>query len=134
MKLVYINDTGTNWLGKYIYEFLFAESCENIDGEDWDACPAAGQPSAPDSSYIDKVGLMMSDIKLDLIQNDDRFAVWDSVDGIVALGWENIDDYDQYPDHRLAFHFGENIEKIEDKLYTKDIILNYNNVDKIHKQ
>jgi hypothetical protein len=27
--------------------------------------------------------------------------VWDAVDGVIALGYENIDDYESYPESRL---------------------------------
>ena len=31
---------------------------------------------------------------LDVIQNDYSFAVWDAVDGVIALAWENIKAYE----------------------------------------
>ena len=67
----------------------------------------------------------MSLFTLHVIQESDTFSVWDSVDGVVALGWENMDEYEEYPEKRLAFHFGEAIKDVEVKLYEKDIILNY---------
>ena len=45
---------------------------------------------------------------------------------IVALGWENMEGYEEYPEKRLFFSFGEDIKTVEDKLYEKDLILNYN--------
>ena len=54
------------------------------------------------------------------------FAMWDAVDGIVAMSWENMEGYDEYPEKRLFFSFGEDIESVNDKLYEKDIVLNYN--------
>ena len=65
-------------------------------------------------------------MKLDVVQNSDTFAVWDAVDGVIALAWENINAYDSYPDKRLCFKFGEKIKEVEEKLYEKDLILNYN--------
>ena len=35
MKLIYINKVGKDWEGNYMYEFLFSDTTENIDGEDW---------------------------------------------------------------------------------------------------
>jgi hypothetical protein len=61
------------------------------------------------------------------VQESDSFAVWDAVDGIVALGWENMEGYDEYPEKRLFFTFGEEISSVEDKLYEKDMVINYNN-------
>jgi hypothetical protein len=65
-------------------------------------------------------------LKLDLVQESDSFAMWDAVDGIVAMSWENMEGYDEYPEKRLFFSFGEDIESVNDKLYEKDMVLNYN--------
>ena len=51
--------------------------------------------------------------------------MWDAVDGVIALAWENLDGYDDYPNSRLFFTFGEDIKSIESKLYEKDLVLNY---------
>ena len=126
MVLVYINEMGPNWEGSYIYEFLFSESIDNIDGDDWDVYPASGQPSPPHGDVINKVGVLKSDLKFHLIQNSDTFAVWDAVDGVIALGWENISDYEIYPEKRTYFNFGESIDSVNDKLYEHDLILEYN--------
>ena len=64
-------------------------------------------------------------MKLDLVQESDSFAMWDAVDGIVAMAWENMEGYDEYPDKRLYFSFGEEISSVEDKLYEKDMVIMY---------
>ena len=125
MFLIFINKMGRDWTGKVMYEFIFSDSIENVDGENWDEYPANGLPSPPDEQYIKKVGRMSNDIDLDVIQDDEKMSVWDAVDGIIALAWENINEYEQYPDRRLFFSFGEEIKSVEDKLYEKDIILDY---------
>ena len=51
--------------------------------------------------------------------------MWDAVDGIVAMAWENMEGYDDYPDKRLYFSFGEKISSVEDKLYEKDMVIMY---------
>ena len=45
MKLVFINKIGKNWQDEFIYEFIFSNSIEDIDGEDWDSYPANGMRS-----------------------------------------------------------------------------------------
>ncbi len=130
MKLVYINEVGEDWTGNNIYEFLFADEIENIDGDDWDALPASGRPSPPSSDFIVKVGKLTSELKFELVQKSDTFAVWDAVDGVVALGWEDISEYDEYPDTRLYFDFGIDIKIVEDRLYEKDTVLEYNEMGK----
>jgi len=130
MRLVYINYVGEDWKGNHIYEFLFANSIENIDGDDWDAYPASGRPSPPSGDFISRVGRLISELKFDLVQESDTFAVWDAVDGVIALGWEDISEYDEYPNSRLYFEFGLDIAIVNDKLLEKDTVLEYNDVGK----
>lgn len=63
-------------------------------------------------------------IKLDLIQNNCCFSISDCYDGIVSMAWENMDEYEEYPeDGRLFFNFGETLSKVERKLAMKNIIM-----------
>jgi hypothetical protein len=132
MYLIYINRVGKDYKGNFIYEFIFSDTTKDIDGEEWDTFPASGRPDAPHDKFIKKVGRLESDLNLDVVQNSDTFAVWDAVDGVIALAWENINAYDAYPETRLCFRFGEAIADVEEKLYEKDLILNYN--IKTHEQ
>ena len=124
--LIYVNKIGKDYKENYLYEFIFSDSAENIDGDDWDTFPASGRPSAPHDHYIKKVGRLESEIKFDVVQDSDTFAVWDAVDEVIALAWENINAYDSYPEKRLCFKFGEPLSDVEAKLYEKDLILQYN--------
>jgi len=123
LYLIYINTLGVNWEGDYIYEFIFSDTIEDVDGDDWDLYPAAGQPSPPNKSIIKSVGVLTTELKLDVIQNSDTFSVWDAVDGIIALGWEDLSDYDEYPEKRLYFKFGAPINEVTDLLYERDYVL-----------
>ena len=124
---------GKDYKGDYLYEFIFSDTTKNIDGDEWDTFPASGRPEAPHEHLIKKVGRLESELKLDVIQNSDTFAVWDAVDGIVALGWEDIDGYDEYPESRLWFSFGLEINEVNDKLYERDLVLEYNKDKKSNK-
>ena len=125
--LIYIHVTGSYYKGTNIYEFIFSDSIENIDGEEWDAIPASGRPFPPNEINIKSVNILMTkDLKLHVVQNSDSFSMWDSVDNVVALGWENMDDYEEYPDSRLVFHFGEEMKSVKDKLYEQDLTLGTN--------
>ena len=126
MKLVYINKVGQNWKGNFIYEFLFSDILKDIDGEGCDSYPASNNPEAPQQKFIKKTGALVDDLKLDIVQESDSFAMWDAVDGIIALAWENLEGYEEYPDKRLFFSFGEEIDSVESKLYEKDMVLQYN--------
>ena len=126
MNLVYINKIGQNWKGNYIYEFLFSDILKDIDGEGWDSYPSSGNPEPPEGRFIKETGLLNTTLKLDLVQESDSFAMWDAVDGVVSMAWENMEGYEDYPEKRLFFSFGEDIKSVNDKLYEKDIVLNYN--------
>ena len=96
--------------------------------------PLLVSQNPPSSDFISKVGRLTTDLNLFLIQKHDSFSVFDAVDGVVALAWENLLDYEEYPEKRLFFKFNEDITSIEDKLYEKDLILDYNvYVKKINK-
>lgn len=124
--LVYINMIGKNHKDNYLYEFIFSDTIKDIDGDEWDTFPASGRPHVPYEDFIKKVGVLETELNFDLIQNSDTFAVWDAIDGVIALAYENINTYESYPEHRLHFHFGLPIKDVESKLYENDLILKYN--------
>jgi len=126
--LVYINRVGQNWKGDYIFEFLFSDVTKNIDGDGWDSYPASSNPEPPENKFIKKVGSLTSNLNLDLVNESDSFSIWDAVDGVISMAWENLDGYEEYPDKRVHFSFGENIKSVEDKLYEKDYILVYDKI------
>jgi hypothetical protein len=99
-----------------------------VSGEDWDLEPAAGRPSPPNIEYIKKVGVLRnSEVELNLVQNSDFFSVYDSVEDVIALGWEKSDSDFVIDDNqkRLVFRYGESVKSVEDKLYERDIVLSY---------
>ncbi len=127
MKLIYVNELGPNYKGDNIYEFIFSETNTEVWGEEWESRPSNGNPLPPHIEFIDKVGVLKnSEIQLDLIQKSDFFSMYDAVDGIIALSWEN-ENSESLTDgqKRLSFHYGENIKSVEDKFYERDIVLTY---------
>lgn len=124
MRLIYINEIGSDYKSQKQYEFIFSESTE-IDMDEWFDVPASSTNSikTPHIQYIDLVGLLKdTDIVLELIQNSDYFGVIDAVDGVIALAWEksNFD----LEDERIFFRFGETLENVEKKLKTRKLTLN----------
>jgi hypothetical protein len=126
IKLIYINGLGPNYKGDNIYEFIFSDTTE-VFGENWESKPANGYPSPPDMEYIRKVGNMINEeISFELIQDSDVFSVLDSMDGVIALGWEKeTDAVDFSLVKRLVFNFGDTEEDIKNKLYERDIVLQF---------
>jgi len=126
MRLIYVNKVGDEWNNKTRYEFIFANNIAGVDGENWDIYPASGNPEPPDEKYVDKVGSVVTDaFSLICIQYSDTFSVWDAVDGVIALAWEDIREYELYPENRLKFFYGEDISSVTEKLYERDIIIDY---------
>ena len=125
-RLIYINGMGPNYKGDNIYEFIFSDTLE-VWGENWESKPANGYPSPPDIEYIKKVGTLVNeDVNLELVQDSDVFSVIDSMDGVLALGWEKENDTVDFSlVKRLVFQFGDTEKSVKDKLYERDIVLEF---------
>lgn len=124
--LIYINNIGINYKNENIYEFIFSDSTNEVWGENWEVKPANGYPSPPDIDYVKKVGVLTNGkITLELVQNSEIFSVQDSMDDVLALGWEKEDELDFSLVKRLVFRFGEEEQKIKDKLYERDLVLEF---------
>jgi|TARA_R110000744_G_scaffold155467_2_gene270770 hypothetical protein len=133
MKLLFINELGPNYKYENIYEFIFGNKTDELWGDDWDSVPAHGKPGPPEIIYINKVGrLEGTKTKLELVQNSDYFGMEHALDNVVALGWETYSEDDSEDnEERMVFHFGEDIQTIQDKLYSRDIVLKF---DKLFEQ
>ena len=120
--LIYVNGLGPNYKGDNLYEFIFSDSLD-VWGDSWESSPANGYPSPPELHHIKKVGVLRNtDIKLELIQNSDFFSMIDAIDDVVALAWETDEENGQ---KRMVFRFGMTEQEIKDKLYEKDLILEF---------
>ena len=120
--LIYVNGLGPNYKGDNLYEFIFSDE-KDVWGEFWESKPSNGYPTPPELKYIKKVGVLRNtDIKLELIQNSDFFCMIDAMDDVVALAWETEESEGQ---KRLVFRFGEEEQIIKDKLYERDLILEF---------
>lgn len=124
-KLIFINQLGSDYKGNFMYEFIFGDN-DKCEGDDWDAKPANGYPKPPKIEFIKKVGILKnSKLKLELVQNSDFFSFFDAVDKVIALGWEMDDEIDFDYTPRLVFHFGMSEKEVKDKLYERDLILEF---------
>ena len=125
--LIYVNELGPNYKGDNIYEFIFSDSIEDVWGEAWESKPSNGYQLPPDIEHIKKVGVLKNDqITMSVIQNSDYFSMIDSMDDIIALCWENeSEDVDFTRQKRLVFKFGETEQSVKDKLYERDLVLQF---------
>lgn len=124
MVLTYINPLNKNYKGEFIYEFIFSDNEEIDYGDDWDVTPAAsGTQTPPSISEIKSIGIVKNaEVELDLALNSDTFSMYDCVEKIIALGWEKESPDDEI---RLVFQFGESLDSVKDKLYSRDIIMEF---------
>ena len=125
--LIYVNELGPNYKGESIYEFIFSDTVKDVWGESWESKPSNGYPSPPDIDFIKKVGVLKSGtIKMSVIQNSDFFCMTDAIDDVIALSWEEETEYTDFEfDKRLVFRFGDTEENVKNKLYERDLILEF---------
>jgi hypothetical protein len=124
--LIYVNKLGLNYKGENLYEFIFSDSTKDIWGESWDSKPANSYPSPPDIEFITKVGVLKNVLDFEVLQNSDIFSMIDGMDDVVALAWENESEQVNFDvQKRLVFRFGDTIESVRNKLYERDIVLEF---------
>ena len=109
----------------YRYEFVFTNNIDEVFGENFNQKPAClVNDLFVDEEYVSEIHIVKMKIKLDLIQDNCCFSMSDCYDGILALGWENIDAYTEFPsDGRIFFKFGETLEEVERKLAVKNVVM-----------
>lgn len=126
VKLGFIRLIGEETDGYYRYEFIFTDSIDEFWGENFEQKPCClVNDLTPSEEYLTEIHTVKMKIKLDLIQDNCCFGFQDCADGIIALAWENIDGYDEYPEERgrLFFRFGETFNEVENKLAMKNILM-----------
>jgi hypothetical protein len=124
--LIYVNKLGQNYKGENLYEFIFSDSLEGVWGESWDSKPANGYPSPPEIELVTKVGLLKNSLDFEVLQNSDIFSMIDGIDDVIALAWENESESVNFDKQkRLVFRFGDKIEDVKNKLYERDIVLEF---------
>lgn len=121
LRLIYIEPVGSNSLDLFEYEFLFAENPDIVWADDWaEQCPSACQNMRPGNDMVAVTKRLATIIPIGVIQNNSCFSMQDCMDGIVSLAWEDISDYEEYPEPiRLKFDYGEEYESVRDKLASR---------------
>lgn len=121
-KVVYIVYVGKDTDNLNVYQFLLATDIENVFSEGWGEKPSSNISNSIlmiDEEMYEYVKELKTDIELDLAQDNSCFSMQDCRDNIIALAYENIDNYEEYPeDGRIVIHFGDNIDKVE-KMFAK---------------
>ena len=123
--LIFVNLVGQEEDGKYRYEFYFSTNLVNPLSEEEDCEEICGLTELSiNKKHKTETHIVRTKIKFDLIQNNGCFSFKQCMDLIVAVAWENIDEYEEYPeDGRIFFMFGESYDKVERKLAMKNILM-----------
>ena len=109
-----------NSKGMLEYEFFFSEMPETAWAPDWNQqCPAAcnREDLRPETSTYNEVERLYTIIPLFCIGDNSCLSCQDMIDGIIACAWEDISEYEEYPEpFRLVFDYGEKYASVEAKL------------------
>lgn len=125
LSLAFVNLVGKEEDGNYRYEFIFTDNPDECYGEDFEykPCSLVNNLMIADE-YKTETHIVKTKIKFDLIQNNGCFGMQDAFDGVVSIAYENIDDYEEYPeDGRLVFMFGDDFDDVSRKLALKNILM-----------
>jgi hypothetical protein len=119
---------GPNYLGNFMYEFIFGPEVVGVDGEEWGY---EGKAEPPHPEYIGKVGVLdNSKVNFAVVQKHDSFTLYDAQENVIALAWESYEDMDENfkSENRLVFHYGEEEKIVTDKLYARDMTLKFKDI------
>jgi hypothetical protein len=124
-RLGFIKLIGEESDGYYRYEFIFTNNINEFWGENFEYKPCClCNGLSPDEKFIWEVHTVKMKIKLELIQDNCCFSFSDATDGIIAIAWEDISEYDEYPEEgRIFFRFGETLDEVEEKLAVKHVLM-----------
>tara|TARA_R110001592_G_scaffold67486_1_gene207090 strand:- start:1236 stop:1652 length:417 start_codon:yes stop_codon:yes gene_type:complete len=128
MYLIYINRIGTTFKGEHIFEFLFSNSVDWEWDESWyeSSVMTDTRELSPNESIIKVVGtLKTNEFDLELVQEDGVRDIYNAVEGIIALGWEKLEEEEEIPERRRVFNFGDTKESVDEQLYEYDLTLKY---------
>ncbi len=128
MYLIYINRIGTTFKGEHIFEFLFSNSVDWEWEESWyeSSVMTDTRELSPNESIIKVVGTLKTDeFDLELVQEDGVRDIYNAVEGIIALGWEKLEEEEEIPERRRVFNFGDTKETVDEQLYEYDLTLKY---------
>lgn len=127
-RVVFVIFVGVDSDGNNIYQFLLSDNTDDVFSEGWVEKPASNINNSIlmiEADQYEYVKELRTNITLDLAQDNSCLSMQDCRDGIIALAYENIDDYDEYPDGRIVIHFGDRINDVERILAKRDLCLKF---------
>jgi hypothetical protein len=121
LQLVYIHNLGLNAENKFHYNFFFVPKDLTLCNENWqeDIAGLYNEKYVPDENT--EIYSLITSIPLALITDNLCLGMKNAIDGIVALAWEDISDYEEYPEEgRLILYYGMSLKEVEELLENKD--------------
>lgn len=121
--LGFIKFIGTDINGLNSYSLIFTDKIDEFWGENFEYMPCClCNELIPYEEHYSIIKNFKTPITLNLIQNSCCFSYQDAIDGIVAIAYEDISEYDEYPENgRLILKFGDSYDNVIQKLEEKDI-------------
>ena len=127
LKVVFILHIGRDSDGMNIYRFFLSRDTEETFAEGWAEKPSCNERIEDlviDESMYECEKELKTNIKLDLAQDNCCFSMQDCRDHIVALGYENLDEAEEYPEPcRIVILFGDDIDDVERMFAQRDMVL-----------
>ena len=125
VALCFMRNVGTDIDGKNIYELLFSETIDTFWGEGFEYMPASlVNEMVPNKDSYSVTKTIKTSLKLCLATESSCHSMQDCMDNIIAMAYEDISDYDEFPDEgRLVLHFGDSYDEIERKLAVRNIFM-----------
>lgn len=116
--LAFVDYIGRTIDGDYIYRFDFTVDTDSVWGEFFNIAPSALIPDLqPDMNSLSKTAKVSLPIEMQLAKKNTCFSMQDCIDGIIPLAFSEISENGiEYNDAPLFFKFGEEYEKIKNKL------------------
>ena len=129
--LCFVKSVGTDIEGNNLYEFLFTEEPDTFWGDGFENMPASLRSGlTPMEGSYSIVKTVKTSLKLCLATESCCHSMQDCIDGVIALAYEDISRYDEYPDEgRLVLHFGDAYDDVELKLIKREIRLSDDDVN-----
>lgn len=126
LYLCFIKSIGKNVNNENIYELIFTDKVDTFWGENFEYMPCClCNELIPNVNDYKLIKTINTTINLSLIQNSCCHSMQDCMDGIIALAWEDISDYDEYPENgRLILHYGITYDETQLLLAQKNILFN----------
>ena len=116
--LIFVNSLGQDYKGYNTYELLFTSKLDDVTDDSWGVIPACiANVKQPDDSVVSCVYLLKTEyVEFQLAKDNAVFNMWDCMEGIIPLMWENKLLYSTYPDNLLIFRYGENLNEINERI------------------